>query len=51
VTPKLLKTAAELAEEIPLNDRTIFPQRAATGRPASRTGRTNINGNWAALGR
>ena len=51
VTPNLLKTAAELAEEIPLNGRTIFPQRAATGRPASRTGRTNINGNWAALGR
>jgi hypothetical protein len=51
VTPNLLKTAAELAEEIPLNGRTIFPQRAATGRPASRTGRTNINGNWAAFGR
>ena len=45
------RSVEELMNDLPLNDRTMFPARVSTARPLNRPGRTNINPNWAALGR
>jgi tetratricopeptide (TPR) repeat protein len=50
IEQKLFKKAVE-EDDIPLNDRTMFPARATAGRPLNRPGRTNINANWATIGR
>ncbi len=48
---KLLKSAEELQDDIPMMDRTMFPARAATARPLNRPGRGIPNAKWAAMGR
>jgi tetratricopeptide (TPR) repeat protein len=48
---RLIKTTPEDLDDLPLVDRTMFPARPANSRPSSRPTRTNINANWAAIGR
>ncbi len=48
---QILKTAEELAEEMPSMDRTMFPARASTARPLHRPNRAIPNAKWAAMGR